>query len=261
MAKSTGGLGQFRGKMGSAVFSVRNGQQIVRAYQPVVTNPKSSDQRIQRAKAVLVGQLSNLIQPEIIVGFSGGSKSARRSKFLSALFTAVTAEIAITTGTAKAILNGPELVLSEGNPTQFVIPSTPALQNDAGQVVLSWTNIADLPSGMRYRIIGLMYLNIAGTDKYVWKVFDQVVNASERMVTIGTFASGNYTLSSSDFNFYVIPIYIDESVLALQGAPLVGSIGNDQGKDAYTAELVARNSSAVSYGKSQWMLSESNLND
>lgn len=261
MAKSTGGLGQFRGKMGSVVFSVRNGQQIIRNYQPVVTNPKSSDQRIQRAKAVLVGKLSNLIQPEIIVGFSGGSKPARRAKFLSALFNAVRAEISVTTGTAKAILDGPKLVLSEGNPAQFIIPSTPALQNDAGQVVLSWTNSADLPDGMRYRIIGLMYLNIAGTDNYVWKVFDKVVTASSRMVEVGQFASGNYTLSNSDFNFYAIPIYINESVLAMQGAPLVGSITTDEGKDAYTAELIARNSSAVSYGKSQWMISESNLND
>lgn len=261
MAKSTGGLGQYRGKMGSVVFSVRNGQQIIRNYQPVVTNPKSSDQRVQRAKAVLVGKLSNLIQPDIIVGFSGGSKPARRSKLLSALFNAVTAEISVTTGTAKAILNGPELVLSEGNPAQYIVPASPELLNDGGAVTLSWTNSADLPDGMRYRIIGLMYLNIIGTDNYVWKVFDQVVNASARTLQIATFTGADYQVSNSDFNFYAIPVSIDESVLALQGAPLVGSIGNDEGKDAYTAELIARNSSAVSYGKSQWMLSESNLND
>lgn len=261
MAKSTGGLGQYRGKMGSVVFSVRNGQQIIRNYQPVVTNPKSKEQRTQRAKAVLVGKLSNLIQPEIIVGFSGGSKPARRSKFLSALFNAVTAEVSVTTGTAKAILNGPELVLSEGNPTQYVIPSSASLLNDSSTISLSWTNNTDLPDGMQYRIIGLMYLNIAGTDNYVWKLFDKVVTASSRQLEIGLFPSNIYTVSNSDFNFYAIPIYIDESVLALQGAPLVGSIGNDQGKDAYTAELIAKNSSAISYGKSQWLISESNLTD
>lgn len=88
-----------------------------------------------------------------------------------------------------------------------------------------------------------------------------MVDASARTLTVLTLTGSDYQASNSDFNFYAIPVSIDESVLALQGAPLVGSIGNDEGKDAYTAELIARNSSAVSYGKSQWMLSESSLND
>lgn len=81
MAKSAIGRGQFSGRLGGDVFVVRNGKQIIRAYQPIVANPKSLPQRLQRAKGNLVGQISKITPWQILEGL-GNNKVARRSRFL-----------------------------------------------------------------------------------------------------------------------------------------------------------------------------------
>lgn len=81
MAKTPNGLGQYSGKVGGVVYAVQNGQQIVRSYQPVVSNPKSLAQRKQRAKANLVGRISQITPWQILVGL-GANRRDRRSRFL-----------------------------------------------------------------------------------------------------------------------------------------------------------------------------------
>lgn len=83
MGKSTNGLGQFRGKVGSVVFRVNQGEQIVSAYQPVVRNPKSNLQTAQRNKLYLASQLSKLLSKEDLIGMNPtGSARDRRSMFV-----------------------------------------------------------------------------------------------------------------------------------------------------------------------------------
>lgn len=83
MGKSTNGLGQFRGKVGSVVFRVNQGEQIVSAYQPVVRNPKSNLQTAQRNKMYLASQLSKLLSKEDLIGMNPtGSARDRRSMFV-----------------------------------------------------------------------------------------------------------------------------------------------------------------------------------
>lgn len=81
MAKTPNGLGQYSGKVGGVVYAVQNGQQVVRSYQPVVSNPKTLAQRKQRAKANLVGRISQIVPFQILEGL-GGNRRARRSRFL-----------------------------------------------------------------------------------------------------------------------------------------------------------------------------------
>lgn len=83
MARATSGLGQFRGKVGSVVFRVSQGQQIASAYQPAIRNPKSNLQTAQRNKLYLASQLSSAIQREDIVGLNPtGTPRDRRGLFL-----------------------------------------------------------------------------------------------------------------------------------------------------------------------------------
>lgn len=83
MARATSGLGQFRGKVGSVVFRVNQGQQIASAYQPAVKNPKSNLQTAQRNKMYLASQLSKLVPKEDIIGLMPkGSVRDRRSLFI-----------------------------------------------------------------------------------------------------------------------------------------------------------------------------------
>lgn len=133
MAKSTNGLGQFRGKMGGVVFSVRNGQQIVRTYQPAVSNPKTTLQMLQRAKMNLVGQLSSIMPKEVLIGL-GNSAPARRARFLKLNLLKTTASI--TEGsTIRAKLANSDLVLSEGS----IVPVIAASAVDALASAISVT--------------------------------------------------------------------------------------------------------------------------
>lgn len=55
--------GKVSGKMGSAVFRVREGQQIVTQYNPIVKNPNTEGQQTQRAKFKLMSQLAAVMAP------------------------------------------------------------------------------------------------------------------------------------------------------------------------------------------------------
>ena len=55
--------GKLSGKMGAAVFRVREGQQIVTQYNPIVKNPNTSGQQTQRAKFKLMSQLAAIMAP------------------------------------------------------------------------------------------------------------------------------------------------------------------------------------------------------
>lgn len=64
-------LGQGRGKLGAAVFSSTNGQQVVRQYQPNVKNPNTVAQTMQRARFKLMTQIASSYAPVIAIPRSG----------------------------------------------------------------------------------------------------------------------------------------------------------------------------------------------
>lgn len=74
--KLTGLTGTGSGKLGSSVFSVSAGTQIVRQYQPIVTNPSTSAQVDNRARLKLLSQLSAVFADVIAIPKSG-MQSAR----------------------------------------------------------------------------------------------------------------------------------------------------------------------------------------
>lgn len=76
MAKMQGITGKLSGKMGSAVFRVREGQQVVTQYNPIVKNPNTEGQQTQRAKFKLMSQLAAVMAP----GFGTMSVTKRKSK-------------------------------------------------------------------------------------------------------------------------------------------------------------------------------------
>lgn len=55
--------GKLSGKMGSAVFRVRNGQQVVTQYNPIVANPNTKAQQEPRSKFKLLSQLAAVLSP------------------------------------------------------------------------------------------------------------------------------------------------------------------------------------------------------
>lgn len=68
-------LGKGSGKLGAAVFSSTNGQQVVRQYQPNVKNPNTVAQTMQRARFKLMTQIASSVAPVIAIPKSGAVTS------------------------------------------------------------------------------------------------------------------------------------------------------------------------------------------
>lgn len=76
MAKMYGFSGKVTGKKGDTVFQVRNGEQILRQYNPIISNPRSTGQVSARVKMKLLSQLS-AIMGNIVAIPREGVKSPR----------------------------------------------------------------------------------------------------------------------------------------------------------------------------------------
>ena len=74
-----GGLGT--GKLGNQVFAVRSGEQIVRQYNPIVSNPSTPKQVETRAKLKLASQLAAVVAPAIAIPADG--LKTKRNEFIS----------------------------------------------------------------------------------------------------------------------------------------------------------------------------------
>lgn len=82
MAKMYGFSGKITGKKGDAVFRVRNGEQIVSQYNPLVNNPQTRKQVEARAALKLMSQLSAIIAPVVAMRKQGAVTS--RNLFVKA---------------------------------------------------------------------------------------------------------------------------------------------------------------------------------
>lgn len=71
MAKIYGLFGTMKGKVADVVMTVRNGEQIVRKYQPSVFNPSTAAQVATRAKLKALSQLSAVLAPVIAIPRNG----------------------------------------------------------------------------------------------------------------------------------------------------------------------------------------------
>lgn len=104
--KLAGIIGTGSGKLGSSVFATVSGQQIVRQYQPVVSNPATEAQTAQRAKMKLMSQLGAAMAP-VIVMKKDGLVSAR-NKYIKRNI----ANASVLQGTAS--VDVPSLQITDG---------------------------------------------------------------------------------------------------------------------------------------------------
>lgn len=99
MARIYGLNGLIRGRQGNNVFSVQNGTQVLKVYNPVVANPRSLPQRTQRAKFALAGKMSSIVPNLAISGMSGSNSRGKRARFVQSLVN-----IATVSGTVDALV-------------------------------------------------------------------------------------------------------------------------------------------------------------
>ena len=86
--KLSGMAGTGSGKLGSMVYATVAGEQIVRQYQPQVSNPSTKGQVEQRSKLKLMSQVARALSPVIAIP-KDGLKSAR-NLFIKKNFDAAT---------------------------------------------------------------------------------------------------------------------------------------------------------------------------
>ncbi len=155
--KLTSITGTGTGKFGSMVFSVNSGQQIVRQYQPNVSNPNTSLQVDQRAKMKLMSQLAASLAPVIVIP-KEGLKSGR-NQFIAKNFRHASAE----SGVAQITIENVQL--TNGNAG---LPAIEASRSPESGVSI---NLAERADGAISRVVYIMYTKTSeNTLQYVQSV-------------------------------------------------------------------------------------------
>lgn len=96
--KLYGVFGKGSGKVGNSVWAISGGEQIVRPYNPNVSNPNTDAQVAQRAKLKLMSQLGAALAPAL--GFAKQGLVSARNQFVSkniglATYAGQKAEVAV----------------------------------------------------------------------------------------------------------------------------------------------------------------------
>lgn len=142
MAKLAGGaLGVRRGKVGAEVYSVTGGIQVVKQYQPVVANPNTEGQQLQRLKMMVVGKITKAITPDMLVGL--GTRFSARSKFNKTMLRAAVARLSGGAGEWKAYVPPQALVFSEGVAAGSITAEPATLTNNSRTVHLTTSSLPD----------------------------------------------------------------------------------------------------------------------
>ena len=182
MAKIYGLFGAMTGKVADAVMVVRNGEQIVRKYQPVVSNPSTEVQVAARAKLKLMSQLSAVMAPVIAMRRAGSVSS--RNMFVKANYPAVTYEN-----------DQADVTLTDVKLTSSVV-SLPGVYASRGADAIN-VSLLDTPADMN-RIVFIVFEK--RSDNTLRLVGSQVVTVS------GTAPSANFPANSGNLVVYAYGI-------------------------------------------------------
>lgn len=156
MAKIFGINGKLVGKQGAAVYSVKNGVQIVKQYNPIVFNPNTKRQALARARFALASRWAIALAKSNDIAWAlrkTGGKSGTNIQT-----SVMLKQSGLISGADPSVLTiaWDELVIASGTLRQPSITSLPTFTNPLSittpQVPCD-TIMADLPSGWRVGII------------------------------------------------------------------------------------------------------------
>ena len=228
MAITTGIGGKATGKLGSNVYAVSSGVQIVREYNPYVSNPATEAQVEQRAKMKLMSQLAAVMAPVIAIP-KDGLRSAR-NQWISKNYplSGYDDETATFDFLKAQLTNGntpmPGLKVTRAGSNIFVTIADGAVtpQDVTRAVVVGYDiTAADQPIYLGSGIIeydadedtwGSVNIFDAATEGtaviFVYGIRDLSANASAKFADLGIASAtavaslvANRTLNSSDFAF------------------------------------------------------------
>lgn len=163
MAKIYGLQGVMTGKLANSVMAVRNGEQIARAYQPVVYNPNTPGQVAARARLKLMSQLAAVMAPFIAIRREGAISSRN-------LFTKKNYGLSsYNNDEASIILSGIQLTNS--------VVGFPSITATRDSVDTSTVNVqTNWPLGNVSRVVYVAFTK--GPDSHLRAMSSAVVNES-----------------------------------------------------------------------------------
>lgn len=192
MARMQGITGKLSGKMGAAVFRVREGQQVVTQYNPIVKNPNTAGQQAQRAKFKLMSQLAAIMAPGFgtmgVTERPARGKGTARNGFVQKNFALAETETEGETVTAKIPME--QLQLTDS----FRYLPNPTVTVTAGKINVEMLSIPTEVTTVR--IVLVSYSGGAGQDRQanIRQIVDVPVEDTEMNYTFNAFAAGNYTV-------------------------------------------------------------------
>lgn len=245
MATTSNGLGKFSGKLGGAVFVIRNGKQIVREYNPRPSNPKSALQLQQRAKGNLAGRISSFVPKAAIFGL-GTNAIERRSRFNSIILDA--AQVTLINNEYQAKVPWENVLFSEGSVSPTV--SFTKANTNANIISAEFARVSSVPDDVYD----------ASMSRLVVMVYDSI---SQQLVEVVTKIVEKPLVQSTPVYTYVPVVHPSGYVAALFLVPMSTMDGSQVAistdmatkDDAAIAASLSANGSAVvfNYGRSQFL--------
>lgn len=245
MAKASNGLGKFSGKLGGAVFVIRNGKQIVREYNPRPTNPKSALQLQQRAKGNLAGRISSFVPKAAIFGL-GTNAIARRSRFNKIILDG--AQVTLINNEYQAKVPWENVLFSEGSVSRTVFSA--GISANANAVLAKFDRVNGIPDDVyaasMSRLVVMVY------DSKSQQLVEVVTKIIDKPVVTGTPVSTTVpVLHPSGFvaALFLVPMS------TMDGSRVDISTDMATKDDAAIAASLSANGSAVvfNYGRSSFV--------
>ena len=183
MAIMQGITGKVSGKMGSAVFRVRNGAQVVTQYNPIVKNPDTAGQQEARAKFKLLSQLGAIMESGFgtmaVTKRAGKSAPSQRNAFMQLNYPLVAVDMSSDV---------PERAKIEMDKIQLTSSARPLGSISVGSDEVFVQNIPSEVSAVRF--VTVTYRNVQVVDQttgsFIIKVRPEVKKVQDIPVSSGT---------------------------------------------------------------------------
>lgn len=202
MAIMQGFTGKLSGKMGSAVFRVRNGAQVVTQYNPIVKNPASAGQQEVRAKFKLLSQLAAIMESGFgtmaVTKRAGKSAPTQRNAFMQLNYPLVVVDMhADAPERAKIQLDKIQLTKSDRSLGDMSATNTDVVVN----------NIPAGVSAVRFVTVGQRKIEVVdqATGSFIIKVKPEVQKVQDIPVQDGTASISKPDTNSTVLAFGLIP--------------------------------------------------------
>lgn len=248
MAKVVGLVGSASGKLGNVVYAVSNGVQVARVYQPVISNPKSSAQLLQRAKGNLIGRISAITPREAIIGL-GANNRQRRAEYLRNGLSNAVAQLADGIYTAK--LQPSALKFSKGSEVPVMTISSIEIST-TGSVTINYNRVANVTvdewnkSGGYWVLVAID--DVTGNYDFVRVYNWERPTYPAQATTSLSVVLGVEPVSTHDVYAYFVPFVVDPS----KGSTITNSLGIDAA--AYAATLgLTEAASLMKFGNSNYL--------